>query len=410
MDYSSKIFIGRQPILDRDRRTFAYELLYRSGMENIFPGGSASQATIKLLEGSFCTLGIDRITGSRRAFINFSRSLLLSDLSFLSPERVVIEVLETVMVDQDLVEVISGLKRKGFYIALDDFTWTPEFEPLIALADFIKVDWLATPQGEIERIARAFADSSIKLVAEKIENYDQFKVAHVLGFDYFQGFFFARPSILKGRDVRPARRTRLRLLAAVNSSEMRIEQIYSLLMKDPALAIKVLRLVNSANFGLPEKISSIRQAVTLLGERRLKQWLSIIFLSSISRGAPEALFNAAVVRACFSERVAMEVGQSEIGASAFMAGLLSLTEALFNIPACEVLRDLPLHADIKNAVISKKGPLFPFVALSQACELADMRKIAGLCRDLGLSTSRVVECWMESVRWANDSMSVLSNP
>ncbi len=403
MENSSKIFIGRQPILDRGKHTFAYELLYRAGHENIYPEIPGAQATIKLLENSFCNLGIDRITGGKRAFINFSRSLLLTDLTFLSPPRVVIEVLETVTVDRDLLETVSRLKENGFLIALDDFVWQDDFEPLLPLADFIKVDWLASSTGEIERICRAFGDSPIRLIAEKIETYDQFKEAYDLGFDYFQGYFFARPSILKAEDVKPARKTRLKMMAAVNRPDMDIEKIYTLLVRDPALVIKVLRLVNSASYGLSEKISSVKQAVTLLGERKLKQWLSIIFLSSVSKGAPEALFSAAVIRACFSEKIAAHVGCPELGPSAFMAGLLSLVEALFNIAAKNVLRGLHLGQEIVEAVIFKKGPVYPFVALAEACEQVNMDQIKEFSLRTGIGTSTISTCWMDAVRWANDS-------
>lgn len=403
MENPSKVFIGRQPILDREKRTFGYELLYRAGSENTFPDISGSRATIKLIENAFCNLGIEHITGGKRAFINFSKSLLLSDLTFLDPGGVVIEVLEDVSVDEDIINKVTVLKENGFRIALDDFVWADEFEPLIPLADFIKVDWLANSINEIERICRNFAGSTTRLLAEKIETDDDFKTAYGLGFDYFQGFFFARPAILKGREVRPARKTRLRLMAAINHSDMDMEKIYSLLVRDPALAIKVLRIVNAAAYGLSEKISSVMQAVTLLGERKLKQWLTIIFLSSISRGTPEALFNAAVVRAGFAEKMAAETGRPELGSAAFMAGLLSLVEALFSIPAETVLNGLPLEVEIIDAVISGTGPIYPFIALAEACEQADMPAVEEFSSMTGVSMMSIGNRWIDAVKWATDS-------
>ncbi|RUM87729.1 MAG: hypothetical protein DSZ23_05415, partial [Thermodesulfatator sp.] len=239
----SRVFIGRQPILDIKKQTYAYELLYRAGLQNIFPGIPDTQATIRLLENSFCNFGLDRITGGRRAFINFSRSFLLSDLTFLAPKMVVIEILEDVAVDEELVETVSILKKKGYRIALDDFVFTHQLEPLIPLADFIKVDWLDTSGDEREAVSRDFASSDTRLIAEKIETADQFKQACDLGYDYFQGFFFARPKVLKAREVKPSRRTRLRIMAAVNHPDVDMEQIHALLVKDPALSVKILRLV-----------------------------------------------------------------------------------------------------------------------------------------------------------------------
>ena len=403
MEKSSKLFIGRQPILDRQKRTFAYELLYRAGNKNTFPDISGSQATIKLLENSFCNLGIDRITGGKPAFINFSKSLLVSDLTFLDPKGVVIEVLENVSVDEDLVNTVVGLKENGFRIALDDFEPSRELNSLLPLADFVKMDWLASPLPEIKDICRDLAGTNTRLIAEKIETPDHFSTAYKLGFDYFQGFFFAKPVILRGKHLKPARKTRLRLMAAVNHSDMDMERIYALLVKDPALSIKVLRLVNSASVGLPEEISSIRQAVLLLGERKLKQWLAIIFLSSISRGKPDALFNAAVVRAGFSEKIAGLLGRPEIGPPAFMAGLLSLVEALFSIPAEKVLQGLPLSAEIIDAVIFKKGFLYPLILLAEACEKADMNFIRRFAASSGASIDRIGQCWIDAVSWAAES-------
>ncbi len=403
MEKSSEVFIGRQPILDRQKRTFAYELLYRAGDSNAFPGISGSQATIRLLENSFCNLGIESITGGKSAFINFSKSLLLSDLSFLDPSDVVIEVLEDVIVDEDVVNTVMDLKKNGFRIALDDFEPSPEYESLLPMADFVKMDWLATPLPEIKSICRELAGSKTRLIAEKIETLDHFKTAYDMGFHYFQGFFFAKPVILKGKGLAPARKTRLNLMAAVNQSDMDMEKIHALLVKDPALSIKVLRLVNSASVGLSEKISSIRQAVILLGERRLKQWLAIIFLSSVSRGKPDALFNMAVVRAGFSEKIAREIGYPELGPPAFMAGLLSMVEALFNIPAEKVLKGLPLCREITDAIIFKKGLIHPLILLSRACEQADMRFVHEFSSRTGLGADRIGDCWIDAVRWATES-------
>ncbi len=408
MEKSTKVFIGRQPILDRGKRTFAYELLYRAGYKNSFPDISDSQATLKLLENSFCNLGIDRITGGKGAFINFSKSLLLSDLTFLDPKSVVIEVLEDVPVDEDVVNTVIGLKESGFRIALDDFEPSEEFASLLPLADFVKMDWLASSLPEIKGICQELAGSKTRLIAEKIETPDQFKTAYDLGFDYFQGFFFAKPAILKGKDLKPARKTRLRLMAAVNHGEMDMERIYSLLVKDPALSIKVLRLVNSASVGLSETISSIRQAVTLLGERKLKQWLAVIFLSSISRGKPDVLVNTAVIRAGFSEKIIGDMGRPELGPPAFMAGLLSMVEALFNIPAERVLEGLPLCREITDAVIFKKGLIYPLILLSEACERADMGFIKEFSSRTGISQDQISERWIDAVSWATDSTQELA--
>lgn len=403
MDNLSNVFIGRQPILDREKRTFAYELLYRTGKENIFPDISGPQATIQLIENAFCNLGIENIAGGKAAFINFSKSLLLSDLTYLNPRRVVIEVLEDVSVDEEIINVVNVLKTNGFRIALDDFVWTDEFGPLIPLADFIKVDWLASSINEIERICKNLSCTTTRLIAEKIETDDHFKAAYDLGFDYFQGFFFARPTILKGKNVRPARKTRLRIMAAINHTDMDMEKIYALLSRDPALAIKVLRLVNSASFGISEKISSIMQAVSLLGERKLKQWLAIIFLSSITRGTSEALFNASVVRACFAEKIAVETGRPELGSPAFMAGLLSMVEGLFNIPVETVLSGLSLEKDIIDVLIFQKGPIYPVIVLAEACERANMPVIEGFSSRTGVSMTRIGDLWLDAIKWAVDS-------
>jgi EAL and modified HD-GYP domain-containing signal transduction protein len=402
------IYIGRQPILNVKQGTIAYELLYRSGEKNAFPGMDGTAATSNLINNAFYSMDTDEIGGGKHLFVNFTRELILSGPPpMLDPNKVVIEILEDVLVDEALIQALKALAHKGFKLALDDFVLNEASRPLIPLADIIKMDWRASSKEETGRIIDAARQAktgrNIKLLAEKIETGEEFRQALNLGFTYFQGYFFARPSVLKGKDLTPSAWSVLRLMTAVQGNHLDINEISDIITKDPALCYKLLKVVNVAAVGLRQPVSSVKQAIVLLGEIEIRRWISVLLLAHLSADKPTELMKTACVRASFGERLAKAAGQADLASNAFFMGLFSLMDAVLGKPIEEILKPLPVAPAVSRALIDNKGPLAPYLELVLAYEeghLNDMARPAGI---LKIDDETVVRCYLEAVKWADGS-------
>ena len=260
------VFVARQPIFDRESRVYAYELLYRSNADfNQFTGTDEDRPTLEVIAGSLLTIGLTSIAGGKKAFINFGRNLLVDGLvSMLPRDNVVIEVLETAEPDAEVVDTCRKLRKLGYTIALDDFAWHPRFEQLIEVAHVIKIDMRLTSRAEQERLVSTYQPRGIAMLAEKVETREEFEWAANLGYDYFQGYFFARPAIISAKEIQPAVFTCLQLLKQLQSPELDFKKLETLISADVALAYKLFRYVNSVLFARRGNIQSIRRALAHL--------------------------------------------------------------------------------------------------------------------------------------------------
>ncbi len=259
-------FIARQPIFNAERIIYGYELLFRSSLTNFFDGSNPEAASASAADNMFL-FGVERLTQGHRAFLNCTRDFLVRDYATLLPkERVVIEVLETIKIDDEVIDACRRLKQAGYLLALDDFKETLELRPLIELADFIKVDILASSGEEQNRLAREHAKSAIRLVAEKVETYEDFQRTLGWGYSYFQGYFFSRPEILTRHDIPAYKLNYLRVLQAVNRSPMDMNDVSNRIKEEASLSYRLLRYLNSPAFFLASEVSSIPHALSLLGE------------------------------------------------------------------------------------------------------------------------------------------------
>ncbi|MGB9712501.1 MAG: EAL and HDOD domain-containing protein [Dissulfurimicrobium sp.] len=400
-----EIYVGRQPILNSDRETVAYELLYRSGEKNAFPGMDGTAATSNLINNAFYSMDINEIVGGKRLFVNFTRELLLSGPPMLDPNKVVIEILEDVLVDEALIQALKALAHKGFKLALDDFVLNEASRPLIPLADYIKVDWRASSKEEtggiIDAARQAATGRNIKLLAEKIETYEEFRQALNLGFTCFQGYFFARPSVIKGKDLSPGVWSMLRLMTAVQGNHLDINEISDIITKDPALCYKLLKVVNVAAVGLRQPVSSVKQAIVLLGEIEIRRWISVLLLAHLSADKPTELMKTACVRASFGERLAKAAGQADLASNAFFMGLFSLMDAVLERPIEKILKPLPLAPAVSRALIDSKGPLAPYLEFMLAYEQGHLYDMARLMDALRINDETAIRCYLEAVKWAD---------
>lgn len=398
------IFIARQPIFDTNQKIFGYELLFRSGLENFFDQKlDIDFASINTLLNSFFIFGIEELTKGKKVFLNFSKKVLLSELAMALPkEHLVIELLETIRPEPEVLDVCRKYKENGYTLALDDFEYVPEYDALMELAEIIKIDFLLTKGVDRKTVAQKRFNPNVKYLAEKIESIEEFREALSYGYSYFQGFFFCKPVILAGKDVPSYKLNLLAVLQELNQPYMNVNKIESVIMRDVSLSYKLLRFINSAAFGIPREIRSIRHALNLLGLMELKKWMSLIVLAQIGSDQPEELLINSIIRARFCELMAEQTSLRERSNDLFLTGLFSFIDSFLNRPMEEILADLPISSDIKDALLGKPNGLRRILELIIMYEKGDWEAVANLVSVLGLDSGKILPCYLTSVKWAND--------
>ncbi len=394
-----ELYLGRQPILDRAQRTVAYELLYRSDTQNTFPAETDSmEASLKVISSVFSDIGLAELAHGRPVFINFGKELLMSELPALNPEFVVVEILEDVEVDDEIYEACRSLRENGFRLALDDFVLHDGSRRLLKLASIVKIDWRADPIEHIARVCTELKACKVTLLAEKIETEKEFLQARELGFDLFQGFFFERPAIVKATAVKVMSGSFIEVMGLLQDEELDFVEIEKVIARDAALSFKLLKIINSASIAMSKKIESIRQALVLLGQRELKRWLMLLMLTQHGDKCPAELLSTAFIRAIFGEKLGVAAGRRDEAASAYIVGLLSVFDAVLKQPFAQILKDLPVTAPIRDALVRGKGPLSIYLHLMKAYEKADRSSIAALSSKLGIESRSVVRCYLDSLK------------
>ncbi len=398
-----EVYLGRQPILDTNLETVAYELLYRSGSSvNAFTEVEGSQASSQVLYNLFYGIGPEEVTGGKKAFINFTKELLVTDIvTALDPRHVVIEILEDVIIDRTLIEACRELVKHSFTLALDDFILKEGVEELLRLASIVKIDWLADPYEKIVEICETVRPYGVELLAEKIEAREKFDQALELGCNYFQGYFFAKPIILQNKDIYASHWSWLKIMRAIQRPEFNLQEVNDIITSDVALSYKLLMLVNSAAFARQKEISSIRQALVILGEKEVRRWLTLLLMSNLCEDKPQELMVTAVVRARFGELLAKATGRYDLMAKVFLAGVLSLLNTMMGRPLKELLAELPLDPAIPQVLLQKEGVLAPYVYLVLAYEKGNEQVIEKCAGHLKLDYAEIRDCYLEAIKWTD---------
>lgn len=399
-------FLARQPILNRRGTTVAYELLFRSGATDIARVTDARQATASVIARAFTELGIDTVLGDCRGFINFDTETLMSGLpEALPPDKIVLEILETVVFTDAVVERCQQLHDVGFGMALDDVTEiTAAHERVLPLIEIIKVDLLAIPDDELPSVVAALRRPGAQLLAEKVESPEQAQRCRELGFAYFQGYFFARPLVLQGRTVDPSRALLLQLVQQVmGGAEIRdIEQSFK---RSPELSYKLMRLVNSAAMGVGNRIESLSHALIMLGERQLSRWLQVLLFAHPSAGHYSSpLLNLAATRGKLMELLAEELACDDAFTDrAFMTGILSLLDALLGAPMEQLLEQIHLSAEVGDALLNRAGRLGSMLSVAEALEHGDATALDSLVSETpGFDPVRLPILQINAMAWANE--------
>ena len=397
------VFVARQPILNSHGNIHAYELLFRESMENYFPNKHGDVATSSLIANSFFLMDFNKLTMGKPAFINFTANLLKADMATLLPkDMVVIEILEDVEPEPEIVAACKNLKEKGYQIALDDFVFRPDYHSLVELADIIKVDLRAAASKDLKNFSKHYKKNNICFLAEKVETMDEYEEAKKLGYGLFQGYFFSKPNIVQGKQFSSNKLNHLRLLQQVVSFETDLEEIEKIIKSDVSLTYKLLKFINSSAFGFKSQITSIKQALILLGLNEIKKWACVIVMGSISEDKPDALTIQSYVRARFAEKLAPKMGLHGKGASVFLLGLLSLIDACLDRPLEEILQELPIDVQVKNALLGQPNGYRYVLDLIIAYEQGNWPVVNRLMRKFNIEEECVPRFYSQALQEANE--------
>jgi c-di-GMP-related signal transduction protein len=393
-------YLARQPILNRARELFAYELLFRNGMQNSCDGMDLEFASAAVLDTSFL-IGFEKITAGHPMFINCPRDFLLRDyVSLFPPKSVVIEILENIKPDQEVVEACRRLRQAGYSIALDDFVDSPDWAPLVALADIIKVDFRLTDRKEQSAIVSRYAGKEIRMLAEKVETQEEYAAGMQMGYSLFQDYFFCRPEMMRHRDLPSFKLAYLELLRAATAPEFDIRELASKIKHEASLTFRLLRYLNSAAFGLRSEIHSVPHALSLLGERELRKWIAVVSVGVLADGKPDELMTVPLVRGRFCELLAPFAGIGEQANDLFLMGLLSVMDAILDQPLDSILADLPVRNEIKEALVGRTGLYWQLLEIATAHERADWEKVSMLVSETGMKDEQVSALYVSAVDWS----------
>ncbi len=389
-----EVFVARQPIFDRRLNVVGYELLFRDGYADSAVVVDADGATATVMLNSITEIGFERIVSGRPAWINVSREFMRQGLvQLLPPEPLVLEILEDQMIDDEMIATVAGLKARGHRLALDDYQYTPESEPLLGMVDFVKLDLIALGREGLVEMVDRLRGYDVKLLAEKLETQEEYAYCAEAGCELFQGYFFCRPEVMRSKRIDANRAAVLDLLAVLHDPDVEVAELQHRIALDVGLSFRLLRYVNSAFFGLRQQVRSIGQAVTLLGLEHLKQWASLTVFTSID-DKPAELAVTALVRGRFCELAGVkqfEVNSNEL----FTLGLFSVIDALFDTPMEELLDKLPLAPDLCDALVRHKGPKGELLDCLTALEDGDFDTAHDIVPTAG-------ELYISALAWADD--------
>jgi c-di-GMP phosphodiesterase len=391
-------YVGRQPIFGRKLEVYGYELLYRAGDTDQADFLEGDQATSQVLLNACCEIGLDRIVGQRRAFVNLTRAFVVGEYPIgLPPGSTVLEVLESVASDAEVRNGLERLKAAGYAIALDDYRLDLASGGLVDLADMIKLDCQAYQPDELADEVRRLHGLGLQLVAEKVETQEEFDRCRELGFDYFQGYFLSRPRLIHARTLPSNMVALLQLLSKLQNPDAEVDEVQELVSQDVTLSYRLLRHINSTSYALARSLSSVREAVMYLGLARVRNLASLFLLTRLDQ-KPTVLLGTAMQRARTCELLALAADFERPDAH-FTVGLFSALDTLMDCPLERVLEFLPLAPPLMAALLRREGQLGESLACTLAYEQADWEKV----RLAGLSASDIREAYLSAVAWAEET-------
>jgi c-di-GMP-related signal transduction protein len=400
----NEFFLGRQPIVGRKRELFAYELLFRTSRINAAPVVDDTYATANVIKHAFSDLGIDTALGDRKGFINFDERLLMSDLMETLPrDRVVLELLEHMPMTPPVIDRCQALQQDGYALGLDDVVaLTDGLKAVMPYIAFVKVDVSVLDEVQISALVRELQAHDAKLLAEKIETSEQYQFCRSAGFDLFQGYYFAKPTVITGRSVQPSTRLLLEIVRLI-TVEAEIGDLEQALRQAPDLTVRLLRIANSVAVQPNNKIYSLRNAIYVLGRRPISRIVKLMLFAQQCDGDlnTDPLVQTAAVRGRLMEEIADKLGLSKVRDRAFLVGILSLADSLFSQSLLDILDILNLDNTLREALLHRRGHLGALLNLVEASENGDSPTFSAVARELGLSDMDDFNRWqVDAMRWA----------
>jgi len=403
-----EVFVARQPIFNVKQEVFGYELLYRSSDRNAYTGQNGDEASLSVIRNVLLVIGAEKISGGRKAFVNFTKNLLLDGAASLLPKEIgVVEILEDVEPDPKLIEILQSIRSQGYPLALDDFVLRGNANnPFLDIVDIIKVDFRQTDETERKEIARRFPpESGMKLLAEKAETREEFKQAVEMGYSLFQGYFFCKPVIVAGRDIPGYKINYVRILKELSAEIPDYKAIQNFISHDPPLAYKLLMYINSSFFGLRREVTSIKMALELLGENEIRKWASIAVVMELGKDQPKEVLRTSLLRARLSEMLAGVLDFDQRKSTFFLMGLLSCMDVLMGRPMGEIIESIPIAADAKAALLGEPNRYKGVFDLVLSYERADWTAVPELASQLGMDQNELSDIYSKSIEWADGAFS-----
>jgi c-di-GMP-related signal transduction protein len=395
-----EVYVGRQPIFDRSLAVLGYELLFRHGPDAAFANSADDRATGRVIVNTYAELGLDRLVGNRCAFINLTRPFLVGTLPLpFSPSDVVLEILETIVVDDDLLTGLQRLIAAGYLLAIDDYR-AEDFErtsKLLPFVTYVKVDVLSQTDEQLAQCVEQCRPFKVHLIAERVEEHDTMRHCVDLGFQYFQGYLLGRPAVVSSPGLAPTTVTCMELLNRLSKPNVTFDELVEIVRVDLGLSYRLLRAVNSAAAGLVRPVSSVREALVMLGHRQLRAWILLMVVADASDVVEEQL-TTAMTRARMCELLS-SYAPSVRADTAFFAGLLSSLDFLLNMQMAEVVERLPLEDSISSALVDRTGPLGELINIVTAYEVANLDALSASSIEL----SELASAYLNAIAW---SMSV----
>jgi len=390
-------YLARQPILDMRGRLHGYELLFRDEPGACFPW-DGNRATRTMLDNSV-VFGLEKLTGGALAFINCTEESLTDELVDVLPASMtVLEVLEDLEPTPVLVSACRRLKRAGFRLALDDFTWKPGIEPLVELADYVKIDFLAVDAHERKLLLDRLSYRAVALVAEKVETREQFKTACDEGFTLVQGYHFCRPVMLRNRKIPANRLSQIEILCALQDETADLRNISRLVKRDTSLTYRILRLINSPMYAVQQEVRSVEEALVVIGEDAFRRVATLAITSDLNAGQNQEVLRLALVRGRFCELAARVYGLNPT--EQYLVGMLSLLPAMLRIPMDELTPSLPLREEIRQALNDAESPVRGLLAWVIANEQGDWTLCSQTARRWSMDSAPLQRCYAQAIVWA----------
>jgi EAL and modified HD-GYP domain-containing signal transduction protein len=395
---SSEVFIGRQPIFDRGQRVVGYEILFRAGDHGRARVLDAESATATVVLNALTEIGLERIVGAHTAWINLSRESVLSGIATMLPAAAAgFEILEGQQIDDDLVAAVRDLKEQGYKIALDDFEFSPDYAPLLKIVDVVKLDFMALGSERFATELERVKPYPVSVLAEKVETKDEHQYCVALGCDLFQGFFYQKPELLRRRRIELTTGSILQVISALQNTNLEFDELEPLIAHDLPLSLRLLRYINSAFFALRQEVTSVRQALVMLGLENVRRWATLTVMGSIEGKTPELTSNA-LIRARFCELAGLAAGMD--GGGLFTIGMFSLIDAMLDVSLEEVTRELPFPNDMRVALLSHAGPMGRILDAATSLE-------SGYFGDAKLLVPNASELYVQSLLWAQEASGAL---